>query len=271
MAADTASSHPAFLNVLVTPKLCFSLPSKPHWRSVEDISQQDLRKAFLSRFPVPFNADRICFRCATPSLELDKANGCVVYKICAEDTQEERVLLLILSEIDKEYTAKYEQQLERARADCAAASVGFQVVADEVRLAQQTAELKWGQEVKSLRDVQSTNQKRLFLLEQERDQLRDQLHRAINASGSMRAGLREENDALREEMRDLRQQVMLLQASVAATRGADVAAEAHSAATQTEGEPEAARRNAEHWQQQLSAVSEWLKTGAALLQNAEAG
>eukprot|EP00965_Chrysotila_dentata_P144533 4773990-Pleurochrysis_carterae.AAC.2 len=40
MAADTASSHPAFLNVLVTPKLCFSLPSKPHWRSVEDISQQ---------------------------------------------------------------------------------------------------------------------------------------------------------------------------------------------------------------------------------------
>ena len=43
------------------------------------------------------------------------------------------MLLSVLSELDKSYTAKFEAALERARADCLSASNCFQVVADEVR------------------------------------------------------------------------------------------------------------------------------------------
>lgn len=48
-----------------------------------------------------------------------------------------------------------------------------------------------------------------------------------------------------------------------------VDAEANSMSTQTDFiEDVAAREEMAHWQQQLSAVSQWLKTGAALLQDA---
>jgi hypothetical protein len=66
----------------------------------------------------------------------------------------------------------------------------LQVVADEVRSAQEAASRRWETEVRSLKDFQSKNQKRLFLLEQERDQLRDQLHRASSSSEKASAQLR---------------------------------------------------------------------------------
>ena len=50
-----------FLNVLVTPKISFSLPRRPHWQTPEDIGQDDLREAFLSRFPVRFDSSKLVF------------------------------------------------------------------------------------------------------------------------------------------------------------------------------------------------------------------
>lgn len=66
-----------------------------------------------------------------------------------------------------------------------------QVVVDEVRAAQEGASRRWETEVRSLKELQGKNQKRLFLLEQERDQLRDKLKRASTSSEKSSAQLRE--------------------------------------------------------------------------------
>ena len=233
-----------FLNVLITPKLTFSLPRKGHWRVAEDIPQQELAEAFLARFPVRFDPPSLEFKCATPALPLHTAER-LVYRIGASGGgDDERVLLQILSSLDKAYAAKYEKQLEEARADMLSSSYSFQVhcllpppserpleetpqqappaqaalrshharppyqpvltrvrllvllllsltltraltlksysyscsyslqvVADEVRAAQGAAHKKWEREVRSLKEQMSTNQKRLFLLEREKEGL----------------------------------------------------------------------------------------------------
>ena len=66
----------------------------------------------------------------------------------------------ILSSLDKAYSAKYERQLEEARAELLSSSMSFQVVAGEVRAGQAAAQKKWEREVKSLKEQMSTNQKR---------------------------------------------------------------------------------------------------------------
>jgi len=265
-----------FLSILVTPKLSFALPRQTQWRSVDDISQEELRSAFLSRFPVQFDADRLIFQCAKPGLSLNESHGRLVYRICAEGVEDERVLLTILSELDRAYSASYAAALENARADCMSASMGFQVVADEVRRAQEQTALKWEAEVKGLREVQSKNQKRLFLLEQERDQLRDHLAKATSGFVSQNAALRQEMDSLRQELKEMHELKLALQ-QMAAGGGEGGAGRSRSAAPPTSSATETAAtqteaaddpRTVEHWQQQLSAVSEWLKTGAALLQDA---
>ena len=117
--------------VLVTPKLSFALRLQPGWKRASDIEEDALRLAFLARFPVKLRAEHLTFRCATPAASLE--TGTLVYRIGAADVSEDRVLLSVLSELDKSYTAKFEAALERARADCLSASNCFQVVADEVR------------------------------------------------------------------------------------------------------------------------------------------
>ena len=71
-----------------------------------------------------------------------------------------QVLLQILSSLDKAYSARHEAQLEAARADLLSSSSSFQVVADEVREAQEATSKKWDKEMKSLKEQLSTNQKR---------------------------------------------------------------------------------------------------------------
>ena len=68
---------------------------------------------------------------------------------------DERVLLQILSSLDKAYSAKYEKQLEEARADLLSSSMSFQVVADEVRAGQAAAQKKWEREVRRRREDRS--------------------------------------------------------------------------------------------------------------------
>lgn len=126
-----------FMTVLVTPKITFSLPRRPHWKVVEDIPQEDLREAFLSRFPVRFDPTKLNFRSAQPpSCELATQDR-LVYRIGSDGSDEERVLLGILCELDKAYSARYEKQLEEARADLLSSSMTFQVIADEIRSGQQ--------------------------------------------------------------------------------------------------------------------------------------
>jgi hypothetical protein len=114
------------LNVLVTPKITFALPCKSLWQTVEDIDEHALREAFLARFPVKLRAEHLAFKCATPGAQLGE-QPTLVYRISSSGVPDDRVLLSVLSELDHSYTAKFTEQLERARADCLASSNCFQV------------------------------------------------------------------------------------------------------------------------------------------------
>jgi hypothetical protein len=102
-------------------------------------------------------------------------------------------------------------------------SMNFQIVADEVRLAQETAEGKWEKAVKGLKEQLSVNQKRLFLLEREKEgllktvQTSDEqvvrLRRSVDALGV-------ENDRMRTRQGDLESQIVALRELVTSVMGA---------------------------------------------------
>lgn len=275
-----------FLTVLVTPKITFSLPRKPSWKVPDDIPQEELREAFLARFPLRIDASMLAFQCATPSLNLPSTERLVFRITSTTGGDDERVLLSILSSLDKAYSHKYEKQLEEARADLLSSSMSFQVVADEVRAGQQACNKRWEREVKSLKEQMSTNQKRLFLLEREKEGLQKANQTAEEGTERMRrslTGLTAENASLKERTAELESQLAALQELVASQLGGtggatmtrqlgDDAAQRTEVATQTVADGsgdavEATKLLA--MQQQLSAMGEWLRTGATLLENAK--
>mmetsp|Transcript_23978 Transcript_23978/g.61201 ORF Transcript_23978/g.61201 Transcript_23978/m.61201 type:complete len:352 (-) Transcript_23978:267-1322(-) len=280
----TAPAIDGFLTVLVTPKLTFTFPRQTSWQTAEDISQSTLRDAFLSRFPLKIDADKLLFTCTTPSLSLEGRER-LVYRISSTTGgDDERVLLLILSSLDKAYGAFYEKKFEEVRADMLSSTMSFQVVADEVREAQQAAARHWDKEVKGLKEQLSMNQKRLFLLEREKEGLVKTVHSSDEVASRLRRSvesLSSENTALRERQSDLEAQVGALRDVVTAhlsgmgTPGGDPpgpAAPSSSVGTQTaqlgtethEAEL-AARLAVEKWQQAMGA---WLRTGAELCSTA---
>lgn len=297
-----------FLTVLVTPKLTFSMQRQPGWKTASDIPQDELREAFLSRFPVRFDTSHIIFSCATPGISLRGLER-LVFRITIEGVDDERLLPKILSDVDKAYAVRYDKKIEEARADMISSSMSFQVVADEIRSAQEASAKKWDKEARSLKEQMSTNQKRLFLLEREKeglqkaatasDELNLRLHKTVEA-------LTHDNTALKERQSDLESQVQALREAVAqhltpgqvgvaasSTSGVDGSSaggggsasadnEGHpctvaSVGTQTQSEEAAAQSEAlsrlavEQWQQQLSVMSEWLRTGAELLTTSTSG
>jgi hypothetical protein len=283
------SAFAPFINCLVTPKLTFSLQRKPHWLVPTDIPQSELREAFLQRFPVRFGAEKLAFKCATPTIDLASQDR-LVFRINSTNPggDDERVLLQILSSLDRAYSAKFEAQLEAARADLLSSSMSFQVVADEVRATQQACAKKWEREVRSLKEQMSTNQKRLFLLEREKEGLQRTCAVGDEAAGRLRlsvSGLSQENEALRERTRELEEQVASLREFVAshmgnhgvslpgATPPVSSTTPCSEVACQTGGA--SVESNAAMWQQQhrmtLQAMGEWLRTGAALLNGSALG
>ena len=211
-----------YLTVLVTPKITFSLPRHTAWRTADDIGQELLRDAFLTRFPMRFDAEKLNFTCTTPALPLEGRSR-LVYRISSAGDDEERVLLHILSALDKAYAKHFEKRFEEVRADMLSSSMNFQIVADEVRLAQETAEGKWEKAVKGLKEQLSVNQKRLFLLEREKEgllktvQTSDEqvvrLRRSVDALGV-------ENDRMRTRQGDLESQIVALRELVTSVVGA---------------------------------------------------
>merc|ERR1712187_133094 len=150
--------------------------------------------------------------------------------------------------------------------------MNFQVVADEVRLATQTASKKWEKEVRSLKDQLSTNQKRLFLLEQEKDQLQRTATSANTIAGQLRRDVAEltvENSELKTRMSELEVQFSAMRAVLAAHPVAAVppAAPRNDVAVQASVREEDSGYTQERWNHQLKAVSDWLQTGAALFRD----
>ena len=100
LLASSIEGLSPFLTVLVTPKLNFSLPRQPHWQTPEDIGQDELRSAFLSRFPVRIDVGGLTFTCSTPAVDL-RAKERLVFKLSAGSDDDERVMLSLLQELDK--------------------------------------------------------------------------------------------------------------------------------------------------------------------------
>ena len=140
----------------------------------------------------------------------------------------------------------------------------------------------------------STNAKRLFLLEREKEGLMKTCAASDETTSHLRqavSGLSHENAALRERQAELEAQLSSLREVVAGYVGArgeggeamadaaDAAVArrvvAHEVACQTAADESSAAEEAnriamDRWQQQLSAMSDWLRTGAALLNGAPA-
>ncbi|KAL3895191.1 MAG: hypothetical protein SGPRY_013581, partial [Prymnesium sp.] len=103
--------------------------------------------------------------------------------------------------------------LEEARSDLLSSSMSFQLIADEIRSGHQAAEKKWSGEVRQLKEQMSTNQKRLFLLEQEKEQLQKTVSSAESEATQLRgsiAALADENAALKQQQSNLEAQIVAL-------------------------------------------------------------
>lgn len=255
------SSAPSFITCIVTPKLSFSLPNKG-WPSTGSIDQADLRAAFLARFPLAFDAERITF---TPvGARESPPPERVVFKISARarqgagDVDDERVLLEVLSLLDKAYAEKHRQQLEAARADLVSSSISFETVAEEIRRAQAAA----AKEVTALKDQASSSQKRLYLLELEKEQLQA----ARTSAHTANAGLRRQVDELAAENLALRSRVDGLEALVA-DLVANTAGRAGGATPVSAPAPraEACVQTADPAADLVASMSAWLLQGSAIL------
>tara|TARA_B110001452_G_scaffold261146_1_gene259581 strand:- start:135 stop:881 length:747 start_codon:yes stop_codon:yes gene_type:complete len=236
---------------------------------------------------VRFAAESLTFKCATPGEDITNKDR-LVFRISAGGADDERVLLMILKELDSAYSAKFEAQLEQARADMLSSSMTFQVVADEIREGQAECQRKFEKETRSMKEHLSINQKRLFLLEQEKIQLQQTASAADSMTGGLRrsvAGLSEENAQLKSRMSELEAQLHTMSTVLAhavenaggggaegsspralATALASGAVSSQRSRAQTEAQTQTeVDEEAKRWQEQLVAVSQWLQTGAAIL------
>lgn len=168
----SGATAPPMLQCLVTPKLTFNLSRKSDWKTVDDISQDELRSAFMSRFPVPLRLEDFTFRPAVPeSTEISPETEQLVYKITAKDVADDRVMLRLLQELEKAYGEKQMKTLDEAKADMMASQMTFQVVVDELRQIQKADSEAVQKELGKIRGQFQQSQKRLFLLEQEKQQM----------------------------------------------------------------------------------------------------
>mmetsp|Transcript_5034 Transcript_5034/g.12096 ORF Transcript_5034/g.12096 Transcript_5034/m.12096 type:complete len:386 (+) Transcript_5034:124-1281(+) len=238
---ESGGSENVFITCLVTPKITFSLQNRGY-ASAAEIPMADLRRAFLARFPIDFEMERIIF---TPVLSKQLAESPldaglpsrIVFKIGVRSSvgdeslvDDEQVLLSILQSLDKAYAERHRAQLASAKTELLSSTMSFEVMADEIRRAQAGAAVEVGR----LKDQASSSQKRLFMLELEKEQLQT----ARSNSDSQNGELRQRVDSLAAENRELRGQIgslteklesltlLVLASSVAAADAAAAAAAA---------------------------------------------
>mmetsp|Transcript_78537 Transcript_78537/g.234075 ORF Transcript_78537/g.234075 Transcript_78537/m.234075 type:complete len:347 (-) Transcript_78537:107-1147(-) len=279
--ASVSSGHgaPATLQCLVTPKLTFNLLRKRDWKTVEDISQEELRAAFRSRFPVPLRLEDFTFRPAVPeSTEISPETEQLVYKITAKDVADDRVMLRLLQELEKAYSERHKKSLEEAKAEMLASTVSFQVVVDELRQKHTTESDLVQRELGKLKTQLQQSQKRLFLLEQEKQQM-----------GTSLKGLEADNRKLRQHVTNLLEENAALHIRTEALESTTKTLEAQPRSVEAEPAPqprpspswvalneeeeriaELERKN-RAMAEQLEALGSWLKAGAKIFRAGERG
>jgi len=228
-----------FMTVIVTPKLSFQLCKRPEWKTVEDISQDDLRRGFLSRFPPALwmSSEKFAFKPALPpSSQITEDTRSLVFKLVSEEVSDERVMLGILRELEKSYEAIIRRAVTETRSEALNEQLSLQEQAEAARREQEKQVKDLRKDNKGLRDQLQSMQKRLFLLEQEKDQLRKEMQQMQERTCQLEKARKSE----RAEQVELREQFELLRRSVEAlaSRGEETATEA----TQAESERPKARK-----------------------------
>lgn len=218
-----ACTQDDFVTVVVTPKLSFQLPKRPEWHTVQDISQDELRRGFLSRFPPALwmSSEKFSFKPASPpTSQITKETRTLIYKIVSDDMPDDRVMLGILRELEKSYEAIIRRAVTETRSEAMHEQFMLQEQVEEARReqAQHVKDLK--KDNKSLRDQLQSIQKRLFLVEQEKDQLQKEQHTLKDSVGRLDRGCAEQakssqsgQDELARQLQEMR---AMLEASVAA-------------------------------------------------------
>lgn len=174
-------SQEDFFTVVVTPKLTFQLLKRPEWETVQDITQSELRRGFLSRFPPALwlSSEKFSFRPALPPTHrLTEETTTLFFKIVSEEVPDEKVMLGILRELERSYEAIIRRAVTETRSEALQEQFVLQEQADEVRREQSKQIKELRKEVKSYREQMQSIQKRLFLVEQEKDQLQREQHQS---------------------------------------------------------------------------------------------
>lgn len=154
-----------FVTVIVTPKLTFQLSRRPEWQTVDDISQDDLRRGFLNRFPPALwmSADKFSFRpTLPPTSKITQDTQALVFKLVSEEVSDERIMLYILRELEKNYEEILHRTLSERQSGSSHEQLLFQEQAEETRQEHEKQLKELRKENKGLRDQLQSIQKRLF-------------------------------------------------------------------------------------------------------------
>lgn len=200
--------------MVVTPKLTFQLNRRLEWQTIQDITQEELRNAFLSRFPpaLCMSFEKFSFKPTLPSTSaITKDTQSLVYKLVSDEVADERILLSILRELEKGYEGIIRRAVAETRSEALQEQLGAQEQAEEARkeLEKQTKELR--KDNKSLRDQLQSIQKRLFLVEQEKDQLRQEQNKTFERLGQVERAQAKQAKNAQEEKDTVREQMAFLQ------------------------------------------------------------
>eukprot|EP00746_Dinoflagellata_sp_MGD_P167604 gnl/MRDRNA2_/MRDRNA2_98368_c0_seq1.p1 gnl/MRDRNA2_/MRDRNA2_98368_c0~~gnl/MRDRNA2_/MRDRNA2_98368_c0_seq1.p1 ORF type:complete len:333 (+),score=78.50 gnl/MRDRNA2_/MRDRNA2_98368_c0_seq1:107-1105(+) len=277
--ADVSTSgHGPFLTCMVTPKLTFSVRRQAQWRHVEDISQDELRTSFLRRFPTTVNVDfsRLSFCPAVPpSTELTEDMQMLVFKVVSEDVAEDRVMLKIIQELERAYEIKVQESVAEERKQMESDSLSFQSLVDEVKRDHAEHVNTTARDNRELRDQLQSIQKRLFLVEQEKDQLLKEHVQLRETISKGEVEQQVEISKLKDENEDLRSQIADMRSHV---HGALGSSGDHLSAGSGDGDPStssastaALEERVAQLTQQIGSLQVWLQQGSNLLGPLAAG
>merc|ERR1719271_848400 len=210
---DKSMSQEDYVTVVVTPKLTFQLLKRPEWQTVQDITQSELRRGFLSRFPPALwlSSEKFSFRPALPPTQrLTEETKTLFFKLVSDEVPDERVMLGILRELERSYEAIIRRAVTETRSEALQEQFTLQEQAEEVRREQAKHIKELRKEVKSLREQMQSIQKRLFLVEQEKDQLQREQHQTKEHVHRLEKQQAEQIKESKAESQDLREQMVAL-------------------------------------------------------------
>merc|ERR1719350_1574633 len=142
-----------------------------------------------------------------PNSAITKETHSLVYKLVSDEVADERILLSILRELEKSYEGIIRRAVNETRSEALQEHFMQQEQVEEARREQEKIVKDLRKDNKSLRDQLQSVQKRLFLVEQEKDQLRKEQNQTLERLGQVERvqakqarDAQTQQEALREHM-----------------------------------------------------------------------